>query len=592
MQMSLPASACLHFVKILLLLCFDFHTSYKNKHFHLLCIDKDLGIVYNDNSFPVLVFAGINPAVWELSVQEQPLVFRIFSREEKMEKKDERNLNIILKNEEDANKEEIIISFSAFMKQLKRFLIFWIVAAILAGILIPVFFAVFTADQHKNLTALVSFNYSGIEKGLAPDGSKFDVNSIKNPSVIENALTELNLPLETLENIRQGISFEGITPQDAIDRITVYKSAYDSGNIQAAEKILDTTYYPTQFRVTFNYSASMLSGNQPVEVCQKILTCCSDEFFKKYGFNQALGSAVTGMNYLAYDYPEQIDLYDSSLTTLQNYISSLASTDTTRFRSTVTGLSFADLSDSIQTIRSVDLTMLSSEILMNNVTKDKPALIDYYTNRIEVLTRESAVAQAELNGVTSAIENYQLGSVIVYGDSGQGGLQYNTNSEEYDKLFERKVNAQKTVAAKQESLKDYQKRLNMLKAQEVGTNVQTERIEEELKALDTKVKELIDKINITANEYYETVYLANAYSILVPPSSSGMTVTTSIIKASIEPTIIVEALLFVLYFGYSFCYSLVQVNRERKNKSRREDEENSEDGSGTEAAEETAAAKA
>ena len=506
-----------------------------------------------------------------------------------MEKKEERNLNIILKNDEDSNKEEIIISFSAFIKQLKRFLIFWIVAAILAGILIPVFFAVFTADQHKNLTALVSFNYSGIEKGLAPDGSKFDVNSIKNPSVIENALTELNLPLDSLEKIRQGISFEGITPKDAIDRITVYKSAYETGNINAAQKILETTYYPTQFKVTFNYSACGLNDSEPVEVFQAILAGYSDEFFKQYGFNQALGSAVTGMNYLAYDYPEQIDLYESSLTTLQNYISSLASTDTTRFRSTLTGLSFADLSDSIQTIRSVDLTMLSSEILMNNVTKNKPALIDYYTNRIEVLTRESAVAQAELNGVTSAIENYQLGSVIVYGDSGQGGLQYNTNSDEYDKLFDRKVTAQKTVAAKQEALKDYQKRLNMLKAQEVGTNVQTERIDEELKALDEKVKSLIDKINVTANEYYETVYLANAYSILVPPSSSGMTVTKSVIRSSIEPMVISEALLFALYFGYSFCYALVLVNRERRNKNRRED---TEEGSGAEATGEAAAANA
>ena len=509
-----------------------------------------------------------------------------------MEKKDERNLNIILKNEEDANKEEIIISFSAFMKQLKRFLIFWIVAALLVGILIPVYFAVFTADQHKNLTALVSFNYSGIEMGLAPDGSKFDVNSIKNPSVIESALTDLNLPLDLLENIRQGISFEGITPQDAIDRITVYKSAYDTGNIQAAEKILDTTYYPTQFRVTFNYSASGLTGNQPVEVFQKILTCYSDEFFKKYGFNQALGSAVTGMSYLTYDYPEQIDLYDSSLTTLQNYISSLASTDTTRFRSTMTGLSFSDLSDSIQTIRSVDLTMISSEILMNNVTMNKPALIDYYTNRIEILTRESAVAQAELNGVNSAIESYQVGAVIVYGESGQGGVQYNTNSEEYNDLFERKVNAEKTVAAKQEAIKDYQKRLNMLKAQDVGTNVETERIEEKLKTLDEKVKTLIEKINITANEYYETVYLANAYSILVPPSSSGMTVTTSIIKSSVEPMVIAEALLFVVYFGFSFCYSLVLVNRERKNIKRREDEASSEDDSSTETPAEADTAKA
>ena len=507
-----------------------------------------------------------------------------------MKNQEEHVLNINLKNEDDANKEEIIISFSAFIKQLKRFLIFWIVAAILAGTLIPVLFSIFTADQHKNLKALVSFNYSGIEKGLAPDGGKFDVTDIKNPSVIERSLSDLDLPLKMQESIRQGITFEGITPKDVVDRLAVYKTPYDQGNIKAAEIINETTYYPTMFKVTFNYSyCADLTGSQPVEVFNQILKNYSNYFFEKYGFNEALGSAVTAIDYQTYDYPEQIDVFNSSMTTLQNYISTLSSSDTTRFRSTVTGLSFADLSESLQTIRSVDLTMLSSEILMNNVTKNKPALIDYYTHRIEVLSRESAVAQAELDAVTAAIANYQLGSVIVYGDSGQGGLQYNTNSDEYDKLFDRKVNAQKALASKQESLKDYQKRLNMLKAQDAASEVQVERIETEMANLNAKVTDLINKINATANEYYETVYLANAYNILVPASSSAMTVTTSVIKASIEPLIISEALLFVLYFGFAFCYSLILANRDRK-KNASESEETAEEESP--ASEETEAANA
>lgn len=75
MQMPLPASACLHIVKILLLLRLDFHTSYKNKHFHLLCIDKDLGIVYNDNSFPAFFFAGIIQQYGSFPFRNSPLFF-------------------------------------------------------------------------------------------------------------------------------------------------------------------------------------------------------------------------------------------------------------------------------------------------------------------------------------------------------------------------------------------------------------------------------------------------------------------------------------------------------------------------------------
>ncbi|MCR5718690.1 MAG: lipopolysaccharide biosynthesis protein [Oscillospiraceae bacterium] len=481
-----------------------------------------------------------------------------------MSNMDERNVNIILKNQEESDKEEVIISFSAFVTQLKRFLIFWLTAALLIGILVPVFLAVFTADQHKKLDALISFNYPGIEKGLSPDGSAFDINAVKNPNVIKKALTELGIPLTSLEEIRQGITFEGIVPSDAIDRITVYKSPYDQGNIKAADAILETTYYPTQFRVIFDYSLAGLEGNQPVEVFHSILKYYGDDFLETYGFNDAVGSAVTALDYQTYDYPEQIDVFDTSLDSMQRYISSLASSDSTRFRSTVTGYTFADLSQAIQTIRDTDLTMLSSEILMNNVTKNKPALVDYYTHRIEVLTREVAVAQSELNAINQAIESYQLGTVIIYGESGQGGAQYNTNSEEYDKLFDKKVSATTTLSSKQERLKDYQKRLNMLKAQTDAANVQVERIAKEMDALNAKVTELINKTNATANEYYSTVYLSNSYNILVPPNSSGLTVTKSIIRSAVEPLVIIEALLFVIYFGYAFIYSIILENKKRK----------------------------
>ena len=480
-----------------------------------------------------------------------------------MKKKDERYLNITLKNDEVSDKDEVIISFSAFIRVLKKFFIFWIVAAILVGVLIPVFFAVFTADQHKNLTALVSFNYDGIEKGLAPDGSNFDVNSLKNPSVIEKALTMNGIPLTSLEGVRQGISIEGVIPSDAIDRITTYRSIFEQGSLNAGQMMLDTTYFPTQYRVTFNYSASGLNGNQPVEVFNSILTCYTDYFFETYGYNQALGNAVTAIDYKGYDYPEQLDIFDTSLSTLQSYVNNLSTSDKTRFRSSTTGYTFADLSQAIQTLRDVDLSLLSSSILMNNITKDKDYLMDYYTRRIELLTQEVAVVQGQLDGINQSISEYQVGSMIVYAN-GDDGTTYNKPSEAYDELINQKVSLSRSLADKQERLKEVQKRLNLLKAQPVASQDQLEKIENDMSSLNAKLTDLLNKTNATANEYYETVYLANAYSILVPASSSGMTTTTSVIKASIEPLLIAEALFFVLYFGASFIVSIVEETRRRK----------------------------
>lgn len=471
-------------------------------------------------------------------------------------------LNVKLENENE-NENEIIISFSGIIRQLKRFLLIWLVAAIIVGVLVPVGYAIFSSDQHKNLSALVSFNYDGIEKGKAPDGSTFDPYSIKNPAVIEKALTSLGQDLTQLEAIRQGISVEGIVPSDAQDKITMYKSIYEQGNLNAGEKMLEVSVNPTQFKVTFNYSKSGFQGQQAVDLFNTILTCYSEYFFETYGFNQALGSAVTALDYTEYDYAQAIDVFDSTLSTLQEYVNNLSSEDTTRFRSNATGYTFSDLSKSISTIREVDLDVISSYVTVNTVTKDKATLLAYYNYRIENLERDKKISEDELKVVTDAIEKYEKDTIIIYGDN-QDTSQYTQASVAYDNLITRKINAQKAVSTYSQRIDQYQKRVSELNGKSAANNTKVEKVEADLETLSKKVSKLLKEVNDTANEYYETVYLSNAYSILVPATTSALATTKSIIKAAMEPLLILEALMFVAYFGSSFILALIVENRKKK----------------------------
>ena len=175
-----------------------------------------------------------------------------------MAKKEDRNLNITIKNQED-KADEVVVSISTVIKKLKKYLFVWIVAAVFFVVVSFGYAAVTTHVNKPALSALVSFSYSGIEKGLAPDGRKLDVNTIKDPSVISDAMEELDIDKEELESIRQGISFKGIVPQDAAERITKYESFLDSnsgGGIQAVEKILDTAYF---IQHIFQHSITFIS---------------------------------------------------------------------------------------------------------------------------------------------------------------------------------------------------------------------------------------------------------------------------------------------------------------------------------------------
>lgn len=475
----------------------------------------------------------------------------------------ERYLNITLKNQEEDEKNQIIISFSSIIKQMKRFVLIWLALSIISAILIPVGYSIFASDQHKNLTALVSFNYDGIEKGKAPDGSTFDPYSIKSPTVIESALTSLDRDLTSLESIRQGITIQGVIPADAQDKITMYKSVYEQGNLNAGERMLEVKVNPTQFRVIFNYSKTGFEGRDAVELLNTILNCYSRYFFETYGFNQALGSAVTALDYEDYDYSQAIDVFDSTLSTLQDYVSNLSTNDTTRFRSTETGYTFSDLSESIATVREVDLDVISSYITVNTVTKDKATLLSYYNYRIETLNREKKVAEDELKVITDSIDTYEKDAIIIYGEN-QDTAQYTQSSSAYDDLIKKKISAQKNVSTIAQRIDQYQKRVTELNGKNAASQDKREKVEKDLASLNKKVTDLLQKVNATANEYYETVYLSNAYSILVPASTSALMTTQSIIKAATEPMLIVEAILFVIYFGACFVLALIYENKKKK----------------------------
>ena len=89
-----------------------------------------------------------------------------------MDKKEQCYLNVTLKDEDD-EKDSVIISLSGIFRKLKKYFLVWLVTAVVSTVLIITSSAVFSSDQHKAMTALVSFTFDGIEEGLDPVGNKF-----------------------------------------------------------------------------------------------------------------------------------------------------------------------------------------------------------------------------------------------------------------------------------------------------------------------------------------------------------------------------------------------------------------------------------
>ena len=493
-----------------------------------------------------------------------------------MAKNNERNLNVTIKNQED-NKEEVVISISAILKNLKRYLAVWIVIAIIAGLLTFCWSAFITFSAKTPAKALVSFTYKGIEQGLDPKGRKFEIESMKNPKVIEKALTEMDIDLKKIEDIRTNLSFDYKIPQEAYDRLTAYNSVMDkaaSGSLSAAQAMLDTKYYPTQFTVHFDFGKAGFDRKTGVDFLNTLLRCYGDYFYEEYGFNEPLGTAVKTADYETYDYAQQVDLFRNSLRTVKSYLDNLAKDDTTTFRSSATGYTFSDLSDYTKTITSIDLDRISSYITVNNVTKDKDSTLAYYNYRIENLNRDKNEYSERLEAINNSIAAYEKDVIQVFGNGTENTNTTSTlHSEQYDSLFRQKTSVESSLAQTKQDINFYTSRRDALQNNKTSSKANVDKVESDIAELGTKVKNLVDLTEQTASDYYENVQFANAYNILVPATKSVGAGLGQAASGAVKTIIIVELLIFIVYLAAAFIAALKIENSKKPAKVGADDDD-------------------
>lgn len=484
----------------------------------------------------------------------------------------EKNINVTLKSNDDSENSSIIISFSTIFKQMKRLLALWIVISVIFGLVsMSVMLLLKNTTQTEPITTLVNYNYGGVNAGLAPDGNQLDVNKIKAPSIIETALTELDMPLNLVEKIRQNIEITGIMPDIVYDKISMYKTIYESGGtaaLEAVDVLLDTGYSSTYYIIKFDNMNAGIDYDEGKNIINTMLNAYQDYFFTTYGYNSALGQAVVAIDYTEYDYPAAVDIFKTLLDDLDSYISPFQNND---FRSDATGYSFEDIRRNIDVLRSADLNAISSYITVYNVTNDKDQLITYYEYKIEELEREAVVLKSELESISDSINKYEKDSMLIFGDSENiDQTEYSQVSEKYDQLIEEKIAVQQRYSTKQQQVEYYKKRVETFKNNTSKSNADIEYVEEQLSKLNDKINNLIEITTLTSDEYYENIVFANAFNILVPAMGDKSQKTIDIII----PVILVEAVLFVAYIGYAFISAIVIDTKENKNKKEENEENN------------------
>lgn len=483
----------------------------------------------------------------------------------------EHYLNVKIDKDEGNGKEELQISIKAIFKYLKKYFAIWLTFAVVLASLVFSVSSIMRVKEESELEASISFVFDGIEKGKNPNGGDFDEYEIVSPVVIKQTLIQFDFPLDKLESIKRNITITGEIPQEIKNKMDGYEKIVSQGSSQslaAYKELNQVEYYSTKYKVYFNYSKAGLSQKDAVKIFNGILKNYRQYFFEKYGYNYALGDSLKDFNKYEsdYDYAELLDIYSNAIDSLKTYINNIQVNDSAKFRSNTTGYTFADISKRLDNIKTIDLDVLASFINVNNITKNKVRLISYYQYRIESLEREKQVWDDQLKTISDLISTYERGEILMLGsgDTPESNINISQQSDTYDSLFNKKIEAQKNSSNIVQRINYYKTRVTQLQGAEPNNSKELcEEVQKNLNKLYSKIDELTEITNDTAEEYYDTVTLGDAYKILVPASSSVKGTISIVISKAIMPIIVAEAALFGFYVLASFIVALVKSNEKK-----------------------------
>ncbi len=268
----------------------------------------------------------------------------------------------------------------------------------------------------------LSLDYMGIEKGLNPDGSRFNVFEIKSDEVLERTLQKLNLPNLTIADIRDRISIESKMPGNAAQKV---KEAKLSGT--------NYSYIPNEFIISYSQK-SKLGKSHTIAFLTALSEAYTEYFNEKYSDkNDVL--KVSEHNDSSYEYVEIAGVYQNKINAMIEYLQKRNNENKT-FRSDETHQTFLNLITALENLRDIEVEKYRSFVVSSSLAKEQDVYLRKLDYTLSVLKRDYEKAQESTEFTRDAMEQYDpniTGTIFIpsldiddkfYMNKTQTGLDY------------------------------------------------------------------------------------------------------------------------------------------------------------------------
>lgn len=474
----------------------------------------------------------------------------------------DKNIQLTVLNPQ-LEEDEIVIDLREIIDAMKRFFVLWLVFSIVVGGILGGVGILLRRSYHvSDATALIE--YSADEETAA----LVNVSDLMAPSIIEEAMKNLNLDTETLDDVRTSISLTGVMSDDTYDKVTLYYDllSLNTANLTTVDTIMSVNEKPTRYIVTLDYMGAGLDRQTGIQLLDEILKSYRKYFDRTYNANVAIGNAVSVVDYTSYDYAEAVNVFSRVLDDAEEYLESVsgAAVDENgeeipglQFRSTVTGYKISDLQKSVQLIKEIELNRAASFVDVNSVTvNDTNTEAARYEWLIEQETREKSVLESTLQSLTKSIEAYQKDPVVYTETVKSEEEEEEKKVDAYDSMILKKIELQDQISELNTSIRYNQSVIEKLNKAKKVQQENLEIADEYMASFYEKLTRLMNSVNETMDEYFEKAVKQNTLMILVPATARAPKITDRWLK----PVLIAEAIVFLLYIAYAAVYAINKMN--------------------------------
>lgn len=260
--------------------------------------------------------------------------------------------------------------------------------------------------QKYTASAVIQYTNQEIEQGLAPDGTKLDVNEIYSSTVISQTMDYLNQngPLNIIRsrcNVEEVISDEQKAINEAIT---------DKG-----EKV---TYFPDTYKVNLVVDGDygeQYARNVLDVIIQSYCTYYTERYVEqKLSLNPSAALLESG-----YDYYECVRILENDTNNMIEFLKKKKD-DHPDFRSSKTGYSYADLYEIYVQFKNYVIPELYANVLNGPQVKDGEVLKNHIANDIATSKQEDQVKTEQREKISALIDNFVNKNLGMPGERADG----------------------------------------------------------------------------------------------------------------------------------------------------------------------------